>query len=86
MDDAATTTRPAGSASGSTSAPVPGPPLSAKPAVEVSDDDLASLLAPLDGLDERAVGEHPAAYEEVHGRLRAVLAGGPVARDAAPEA
>ncbi|GAB3993546.1 hypothetical protein [Nocardioides marmoraquaticus] len=82
MDDAATTPLTAGSTAG----PVPGPPPSARPAVEVSDDDLATLLAPLDGLDERPVGEHPAAYEEVHGRLRAVLAGDPVVRDAAPEA
>jgi len=52
----------------------------------VADEELTALLAPLAGLEQRPVGEHPAAYEQVHGRLRAVLAGEPVAGDAAPHA
>lgn len=52
----------------------------------VVDEELDALLAPLGGLEERPVGEHPAAYEQVHGRLRAVLAGEPVTGDTAPPA
>ncbi len=38
-------------------------------------DDLAELLSPLQGLDERPVSEHVSSFEEVHAGLRRVLAG-----------
>lgn len=41
------------------------------------DEALSRLLSPLDGLEERPVAEHPAAYEQVHAGLRAVLTPGP---------
>lgn len=41
------------------------------------DHEVASLLAPLRGLDERSVTEHVAVFEAVHAALREQLAQAP---------
>lgn len=51
------------------------------PTASAPGDDLAELLRPLQGIEERPVSEHVAAYEEVHAGLRRVLAG----EDAPPQ-
>jgi hypothetical protein len=38
-------------------------------------DDVQSLLQPLEAIEDRPVGDHVAAFEEVHAGIRRVLAG-----------
>ncbi len=58
------------------------PPITSAAPPAATGDDLGALLAPLEGLEERPVEEHVAAFESVHAGLRDVLAG----EGAAPEA
>ena len=61
--------------------PTPGPPPgdprppAQRPVADLR-ADVEESLAGLDGLDERPVGEHPAAFERVHAALGRALSAG----------